>query len=127
VVAFRYPSFMSETKANPLRLAVLISGGGRTLENISAAIERGELHAQVTTVISSRPGVMGLTRAANLGLNASVVDRKQFNSPAEFSDVIWQQIRAAGADVVCLCGFLSLITIPPDFKGKIINVHPALL
>ena len=118
---------MVETKVNPLRLAVLISGGGRTLENIVAAIGRDELHAVVTTVISSRPGVFGLTRAANLGIPASTVERKAFNSPAEFSDVIWATIRAAGADLVCLCGFLSLITIPPDFMGKVINVHPALL
>jgi len=118
---------MIDDDVHPLRLAVLISGGGRTLENIASAIASGDLHATVTTVISSRPGVLGLTRAANLGIVASVVERKQFNSPAEFSDVIWQQIRQAGADLVCLCGFLSLITIPPDFAGKVINVHPALL
>lgn len=118
---------MAESKVKPLRLAVLISGGGRTLENIVEAIRRDELHATVTTVISSRPGVFGLTRAAKLGIAASVVERKAFNSPSEFSDVIWQRIRQAGADVVCLCGFLSLITIPPDFMGKVINVHPALL
>ena len=112
---------------NPYRLAVLISGGGRTLENIQAAIGRGDFNAKVTTVISSRPGVFGLTRAANLGIPASVVVRKQYNSPSEFSDVIWAKIREAGADLVCLCGFLSLITIPPDFAGKVINVHPALL
>ncbi len=118
---------MAESKLQPLRLAVLISGGGRTLENIVAAIRRDELYATVTTVISSRPGVFGLTRAANLGIAAGVVERKAFNTPAEFSDVVWQRIRQAGADVVCLCGFLSLITIPPDFTGKVINVHPALL
>lgn len=117
----------ASSSPDPYRLAVLISGGGRTLENIQAAIGRRDFNAKVTTVISSRPGVFGLTRAANLGIPASVVVRKQFNSPSEFSDVIWAKIREAGADLVCLCGFLSLITIPPDFAGKVINVHPALL
>jgi formyltetrahydrofolate-dependent phosphoribosylglycinamide formyltransferase len=118
---------MPPIEVQPYRLAVLISGGGRTLENIAAAIGRGDFNAKVTTVISSRPGVKGLERAARLGIPSHVVPRKQFNSPAEFSDVIWPIIREAGADLVCLCGFLSLITIPPDFAGKIVNVHPALL
>ncbi len=118
---------MPHEASQPYRLAVLISGGGRTLENIMAAISRGDFNATITTVISSRPGVFGLTRAANLGLPAAVVARKEYNTPSEFSDVIWEKTRAAGADLVCLCGFLSLITIPPDFQGKIINVHPGLL
>ncbi|MEX2215093.1 MAG: phosphoribosylglycinamide formyltransferase [Phycisphaeraceae bacterium] len=111
----------------PLRLAVLISGSGRTLENIQHTILAGDLHAKITLVISSRANVYGLERAANLGLPSAIVARKTFNSPSEFSDVIWKQIREAGADYVCLAGFLSLITIPPDFAGRVINVHPGLL
>src|SRR5690349_14562920 len=118
---------MPPIEVKPYRLAVLISGGGRTLENIAAAIGRGDFSAKVTTVISSRPNVKGLERAARLGIPSHVVPRKQFNSPSEFSDVIWPIVREAGADLVCLCGFLSLITIPPDFAGKVVNVHPALL
>jgi len=118
---------MSQAPVQPLRLAVLISGGGRTLENISAAIGGGDFKAEITTVISSRPGVFGLERAKKLGIPAHVVDRKAFNTPAEFSDVIWPIIRDGGADLVCLCGFMSLLVIPPDFTGKVINVHPALL
>ena len=112
----------------PLRLAVLISGSGRTLENIQQCITDGELNAKVSVVISSRPGVFGLERAANLGLPAVVVPRKQFKSPSEFSDVIWREIKSAGgADFVCLAGFLSLITIPKDYAGRVLNVHPGLL
>ncbi len=114
-------------RAPPLRLAVLISGGGRTLENVATAIARGELNATIALVISSRPGVKGLERAAKLNLPTVVVARKEFADTEAFSAAIWQHIRTANAQLVCLAGFLSLITIPPDFKGRVINVHPALL
>lgn len=111
----------------PIRLGVLLSGGGTTLQNIADHIARGELHAAVACVISSNPDAYGLTRAANLSIPAKTVRRKDHNSPAEFSDVIFQALREAKVDLVCLAGFLSLLVIPDDFAGKVINIHPSLL
>lgn len=118
---------MAEPSRPPLRLAVLISGGGRTLENIADAIARGELNAVVSIVISSRPGVYGLERAAKLGVRAETVDYKQYGDDEAFSREVFRLIRDAGADLACLCGFLRRLAIPDDFNNKVINIHPALL
>ncbi|MEX0775249.1 MAG: phosphoribosylglycinamide formyltransferase [Phycisphaeraceae bacterium] len=110
-----------------LRLAVLLSGGGRTLENIAQAIDRGELDARIVAVISSKADAYGVIRAKNLGLPVHVVVRKDYPSPQMFSEPIWTILREAGADLVCLCGFLSLITIPDEYAQRMLNIHPALL
>jgi phosphoribosylglycinamide formyltransferase 1 len=78
-------------------------------------------------VVSSRSDAFGVQRARNLGLPCHVVARKDAPSVAAFSDDIFRHIREAKADLVCLAGFLSLLEIPPDFSGRVINIHPALL
>ena len=114
-------------RSGPLRLAALISGGGRTVQNVAAAIDAGELDARVVAVISSRPGVLGLERAAALGLATHVVNRKDHAGTEPFSAAIWDLVRQADADLVCLMGFLSLIVIPDDYADRVVNIHPALL
>jgi phosphoribosylglycinamide formyltransferase-1 len=111
----------------PLRLAVLISGSGRTLANISQAIADGELRAEIACVISSRQGVYGIERAQKLGIPTHVVPRKSFASAADFSDAVYDIIRKHKANFVCLAGFLSLLSIPEDYKHRVLNIHPALL
>ncbi len=61
------------------------------------------------------------------GLEAKIVERKRYNTPAEFSDVVWQAVREVDADVVALAGFLSMLVIPDDYRGRVVNIHPALL
>ena len=117
----------SESSALPLRLAVLLSGSGRTMVNLHEAIEAGELHASIGVVVSSRPDVGGIERADELGLPVHVVPRREFESVEAFSDEIWQIVRASDADLVCLAGFLSLLRIPDDYAGRVLNIHPALL
>jgi phosphoribosylglycinamide formyltransferase 1 len=111
----------------PLRLAILLSGGGRTLQNLAEAIAAGRLPASIVTVISSNAEAYGLVRARNLNLPAHAVPRRAYKTPAEFSDAIWKLVADARADLVCLAGFLSLLTVPPDLNGRIVNIHPALL
>ena len=118
---------MTELKPQHLRLAVLLSGGGRTLLNIVEQIDSGELNASVVTVISSKPGVKGIERAQNLGIPAHVVDYKDHGDDASFSDAIWQLIRDADANLVCLCGLLRRIVIPAEFDNQVLNIHPGLL
>lgn len=114
-----------------LKLAALISGGGRTVINILDAIERGELDASVELVIASRPGIAGIERATRRGLNVEVVARRGAGSVEAFSDAVFDRIRAAGVTpeggVVCFAGFLSLLRIPDAYLGRCINIHPALL
>ncbi|MEE9212304.1 MAG: phosphoribosylglycinamide formyltransferase [Phycisphaeraceae bacterium] len=115
------------TNREPLRLAVLISGGGTTLANLADAINRGELPAQISAVISSNDRAYGLKRAGKLDLPAFVVPRKRSKSPGEFSDLVFGLVRDVQAELVCLAGFLSLLVIPDDYAHRVINIHPALL
>ena len=112
---------------SPLRLAVLISGGGTTLRNLLAKIGAGELDAKVTLVISSAPEARGLEFAREAGVPAEVFQRKNFATTEDFSTAIFDRCRAAAADVIVLGGFLKRIVIPPDFHNRVTNIHPALI
>lgn len=111
----------------PLNLAVLLSGGGTTLQNILDHIERGALDAEVVCVVSSRKDAYGLERGRNHGIPAIAVPRKEYADSAGFNAAIWAAIREHSVDLVVLAGFMSLLDIPPDFTHKIINTHPALI
>jgi phosphoribosylglycinamide formyltransferase 1 len=110
----------------PLRLAVLISAGGTTLQNLIDRITSGHLNAKIVTVISSRPGVFGLQRAEEAGIPHEVVARKGI-SREQFGLQMYDRIRAAEADLVCLAGFLEFLPIPPDFTHRVMNIHPSLI
>ena len=112
---------------SPLRLAVLISGGGTTLHNLLAKIDARELDAHVTLVISSTADARGLEFARAAGVRDEVVQRRDFAATEEFSSAIFDRCRAAAADVVVLAGFLKRIVIPPDFHNRVTNIHPALV
>src|SRR5580692_10456537 len=102
----------------PIRLGVLISGGGTTLVNFLRRIETGQLRAEIPIVIGSRPNIGGLEHARKAGIRAEVVARKECKSVDEFSDRIFSLLREARADLVPLSGFLSLIRIPDDFTNR---------
>ncbi len=110
-----------------LRLAVLISGSGTTLQNLIDRIADGRLRAEIVQVISSHEGVAGVDRSRRGGLPTSVLTRKEAGSQKEFSRRIFDLCRQARADLVCMAGFLQLITIPDDFAGRVMNIHPALI
>lgn len=111
----------------PLRLAVLISGGGTTLQNLYDLAEAGRLPARVVLVVSNRADAHGLERARKMNVPAVCVSRKEAGSVEEFSRRIFEQCRAAQADLVVLGGFLQLIHVPDDFLGRVMNIHPALI
>ena len=111
----------------PLRLAVLLSGGGTTLQNLIDRIADGRLRAEITLVVASRADAFGLERARTAGIPAQVVARKNCASREEFSTRIFDLCRQAHADLVCMAGFLQLIHVPGDFLGRVMNIHPALI
>jgi phosphoribosylglycinamide formyltransferase-1 len=110
-----------------IRLAVLISGSGSTLQNLIDHVGAGTLPVQIAQVISSNPQAYGLTRAEKAGIPATFVRRKACKSGEEFSERIFTICREIRADLVCLAGFLQLIEIPDDFLGRVLNIHPALI
>ncbi len=119
--------FRSSKLDRPIRLGVLISGGGTTLVNFLKKIGAAELNAEIAVVIASRDGIAGIERAREAGLACEVIARKQFDSVETFSVKIFDRCRAAQVDLVTLAGFLSLIRIPPDFERRVLNIHPALI
>src|SRR6516162_6003091 len=111
----------------PIRLAVLLSRGGSGLQNMIDRIAAGQLNAEIVGVFSNNPSAFGLERARRAKLPAFLISRKEAGSTAEFSRRVFGQCREAGADLVCLAGFLQLIEVPDDFAGRVMNVHPALI
>ncbi len=111
----------------PIRLAVLLSGSGTTLQNLVQQISAGALSASIEVVIGSKPDAYGLVRAADLKLPSLVVARRDFATVQEASAQVFERIRQHEVDLVCLAGYLSLLAIPDDFVHRVINIHPALL
>ncbi len=112
---------------HPINIAVLISGGGTTLQNLVDRIAEGSLDARVGVVIASKAGIKGIERAQRAGLSVHVVSRKDFGSIEAFSDRIFSICEDANIDMVCLGGWLSLLRIPDGWLGRVLNIHPALL
>ena len=111
-----------------VKLGVLLSGGGTTLQNIIDRIEQGALDASVECVVSSRADAYGLERAKNHGIPAYVVSRKEHKDDlAAFNQRIWGHVRENKVELVVLAGFMSLLDIPGDYVHRIINIHPALI
>jgi len=110
-----------------LRLGVLLSGGGRTLENILEHIRAGSLSAEVTVVIASRPGIRGIEVGKAAGAPTHLVRPKEYPTVGAYSDAMVRLLDEARVDLVCLAGFLSYWIIPERYAGRVINIHPALL
>lgn len=120
-------SIATEPMTTPIRLAVLLSGGGTTLQNFLDRIADGRLAARVAVVISNTPDAYGLTRAGRTGVPTAVVERTEYPTRQEFSEAIFARCRQAESDLVCMAGFLQLIAIPNDFQGRVLNIHPSLM
>jgi formyltetrahydrofolate-dependent phosphoribosylglycinamide formyltransferase len=109
--------------SRPLRLACLVSGGGRSVMNLQDRIERGALPASIAAVLSTRPDVAAIARAQARGLPVVEIPP----SPREtLDDRVDAALRAAGAELVVLAGYLRLFRVG-SWKGRGINIHPALL
>ena len=110
------------------RLAVLISGGGRTLQGFIDAIAEDRLQAEISLVISSRASAAGIDRARRAGLATRVINRRDYSSTADFSRALADGIADEGpVDLVIMAGFTSLWLIPDHLRNKVLNIHPALL
>jgi phosphoribosylglycinamide formyltransferase 1 len=110
----------------PLRVAVLLSGEGTSLENLFEQIEAG-LPARVEVVIASKPDAGGLARARRRGVPALPVSRREHPDVGAFNDALHGALAGFEIDLVALLGFLSPFEPRERFAGRVINVHPALI
>jgi formyltetrahydrofolate-dependent phosphoribosylglycinamide formyltransferase len=111
----------------PIRLGVLISGGGTTLMNILEYIKRGRLNAEVAVVISSLSSVAGVEKAKSAGLNVQIIRTKDYPDIDQFSKRIEEELVAANIDLIIQGGWLCLWKIPAQYENCVMNIHPALL
>jgi phosphoribosylglycinamide formyltransferase-1 len=113
----------------PVRLGVLISGGGSNLQSIIDRIEAGNLSAEISVVISNEPEAGGLSRAEKHGLKAVVVNHRDFSSRDEFDLKLVDTLLEHNVDLVVLAGFMRLVTqtLLAAFPNRVMNIHPALL
>ena len=122
---------MSQASNPPSKLAVLISGSGRTLKNFIDMAAEGKLPIDIRLVVSSSPNAGGLKFAEVAGIPTLVVPRQEFPAGAAgdqaFGDAIFGACRDAGVDYVAMAGFLKLTPVPPDFAGRVVNIHPSLI
>jgi phosphoribosylglycinamide formyltransferase-1 len=110
-----------------LRLAVLLSGSGTTLQNLIDHIEVGHLHASIVVVISSRPGVYGLERARRHGLEALCLPRQVYPEARVYDDELNRILDGYAPDLIALAGYLHLFRFAPHYRGRVMNIHPSLI
>lgn len=110
-----------------VRLAVLLSGSGTTLQAFLDAIAAGRLDARVDLVLASRADAYGLERARAAGIAAVAVPRKQYPDVADFNDRLHAELDRHPVDLILLAGFLSPFQMRGKYAGRVMNTHPALI
>ncbi|WP_086464680.1 phosphoribosylglycinamide formyltransferase [Oceanibaculum nanhaiense] len=112
-----------------LKVAVLISGRGSNLQSLIDACAAADFPAEIVLVLSNKADAYGLVRAEQAGIPTKAISHKDFPDRDSFDAAVHDSIAAAGANFVCLAGFMRLLT--PGFVGKwhdrMLNIHPSLL
>jgi len=110
------------------RTAILISGTGSNMVRLVESMQADDHPAEAALVLSNRASAKGLETAATLGVDTAVVDHRGKSRP-EFEAEIDAALRDAGIELVCLAGFMRILTA--DFvrgwEGRMLNIHPSLL
>ncbi len=109
--------------SGPLRIACLVSGGGRSVMNLQDRVESGALDARVVLVAATRPGTAALERARKRGLPVTDIAPEP---RADLDDRLDAALKAADAELVVLAGYLRLFRCRA-WRDRCINIHPALL
>ncbi|HEU4401168.1 MAG TPA: phosphoribosylglycinamide formyltransferase [Candidatus Polarisedimenticolia bacterium] len=119
----------SRRGSSPNRLGVLISGRGSNLVAILDRIRTGDLDAEVVLVVSNEPEAPGLRAARSRGVETLVVDHRASASRAAHDRKMAEALEAREVSLVCLAGYMRLLSAAfvRRFKGRILNIHPALL
>jgi phosphoribosylglycinamide formyltransferase-1 len=111
----------------PIRTAVLISGGGTTLKNLIDRQRQFGLPVDFRLVISSKASAAGLVFAREASIPTQVLAKRQFADAECHSQAVFDAIRDAGCDLVVMGGYLEHLLIPPDFENRVVNIHPSLI
>lgn len=115
--------------ADKLKVAVLASGRGSNLQSLLRACSRPDSPARIVLVICNVPGAQALQRARHAGVPGTLIDHREFPTREAFDAAMDTALRASGAGLVCLAGFMRLLSqgFVESWQGKLINIHPSLL
>jgi phosphoribosylglycinamide formyltransferase-1 len=111
------------------RLGILISGRGSNLKAIIDAIERKQLDALISIVISNRADAPGLDHAIKAGIETLVLSHKNYRTREDYDRALISELRQRNVGLVCLAGFMRLLSpvFVEAFPNRILNIHPSLL
>lgn len=112
-----------------LKIAVLGSTSGTDLEAVFTAIQKGEINAEIATVISDKKNAYILERARNYGIPALFIDPKDFKKREDYDKNLIERLKFAQIDIVLLIGYMRILSscFIGQYKNRIINIHPSLL
>lgn len=110
----------------PARIAVFASGGGRGFENLCVRARAGRLHVEVALLVVDR-ACGALERAREYAVPAEHLPWKAYAGPESWSRAAFARVDAAAAELVVLAGFLRRVVLPAEWRGRALNIHPALL
>lgn len=112
-----------------LKTAVLVSGRGSNLQALIDAAADPAWPAEIALVMSNVPGAQGLDRATAAGIATATVDHRDYDSREAFEDKLHAVLVEAGIELVCLAGFMRLLTagFVDRWRDRLINIHPSIL
>lgn len=112
-----------------IKIGALVSGGGTNLQAILDAIDKGDIDAEVTAVVSSKEGAYALERASARGIETAVMRKKDYESPKDYDIALADFFKKRNVDLIVYAGFMLILG--PDFvnqfENRMINIHPALI
>ena len=111
------------------KLAVLVSGRGSNLQAIIDSIEREELDASISIVISNTRDAMALQRAKEHEIKTIFIDPAKHTDSKEYDKALTDKLKEYSIDLICLAGYMRILgeEVIQTFEKKIINIHPSLL
>lgn len=118
---------MSNRVKKKLPIAVLISGTGRSLKNLIERIKAGSLDADIRLVVASTSRASGTQFAEKALIPIEIIERSSFTTASDFSAAVFSKCSEAGAKYVIMAGYLQLLHVPPEYEGRVINIHPSLI
>ena len=120
---------MPQMPLNIFKLAVLVSGRGSNLQAIIDSIDREELDAHLSIVISNTKDAMALKRAEKHGIKTIFIDPSTYLNSKEYDKALVLKLKEFSIDLICLAGYMRILgeEVIQTFEKKIINIHPSLL
>ncbi|MCE1228588.1 MAG: phosphoribosylglycinamide formyltransferase [Firmicutes bacterium] len=109
------------------KLALFISGTGGNALNLLEACRQGRVPGEPVIAVCSHSKALGIARLEAQGLPVQVRVRKDYPSDEAYSQACLELAEAAGAQIICLCGWLKKLVVRPSWEGRILNIHPGPL